>query len=738
MEKPTLLLITPPLTQLNTPYPATAYLKGYLEKVGYTVFQADLGIELVLKIFSKNGLSLIFEEINNEFDVFDLEIHHRKMIHLQNDYLHTIERTILFLQNQDPTLAHSICSLEFLPQGKRFESQLEKAEYAFGGLDIQDKARFIATLYLEDLGDLIRETIAPEFEFSRYAEKLGLSATSFDPLHEHLQQENGLLDHFLLELLDDHIEQSKPELIGFSVPFPGNLYGAFKCAQYVKANYPNIYITMGGGYPNTELRELKDPRVFEYVDFITLDDGEGPIVKLLEFVEGKRNHKGLQRTFCLLNDEVTFLDSSIDNFIPHSEIGTPNYKGLPIKKYLSVIDVLNPMHRLWSDGRWNKLTIAHGCYWKKCSFCDISLDYIGRYDVAPATLLVDRIEEIIEQTGETGFHFVDEAAPPLAMRDLAIELIKRNVKISWWANIRFEKTFTAELSILLAKSGCIAVSGGLEVASDRLLTLMEKGVTIDQVARVTHGFTQAGIMVHAYLMYGFPTQTAQETIDSLEIVRQLFEENIIQSAYWHQLSMTEHSPIGKNPEKYGVKKVGPEKGLFANNDLIHEDPTGCKHHLFSEGLKTSLYNYMHGMGLEYNPQEWFEFRTPPISISQTVIKQAIHLQKGNDLELKNHKIIWTGALPEFYIYETSKKGKKSQKACFTFFTKQETIEIITEVEFGEMLFDIFPRFLISTNETITIEQFKEIIENQQDSNLKKVIKSDFWRTLRKKGLLLIR
>lgn len=63
---------------------------------------------------------------------------------------------------------------------------------------------------------------------------------------------------------------------------------------------------------------------------------------------------------------------------------------------------------------------------------------------------------------------------------------------------------------------------------------MEKGVTIAQVARVTDGFTQAGIMVHAYLMYGFPTQTTQETIDSLEVVRQLFQAGIVQSGYWHR------------------------------------------------------------------------------------------------------------------------------------------------------------------------------------------------------------
>lgn len=55
-------------------------------------------------------------------------------------------------------------------------------------------------------------------------------------------------------------------------------------------------------------------------------------------------------------------------------------------------------------------------------------------------------------------------------------------------------------------------------------------------------------MVHAYLMYGFPTQTAQETIDSLEMVRQMFEQGIIQSGFWHQFAMTAHSPVGLDPK----------------------------------------------------------------------------------------------------------------------------------------------------------------------------------------------
>jgi hypothetical protein len=281
------------------------------------------------------------------------------------------------------------------------------------------------------------------------------------------------------------------------------------------------------------------------------------------------------------------------------------------------------MHRLWSDGRWNKLTVAHGCYWKKCSFCDVSLDYIGRYDAASAELLCDRIEAIVSETGQTGFHFVDEAAPPKSLKALAAEIERRQLAITWWGNIRFEKTFTPQLCQQLADSGCIAISGGLEVASDRLLALMKKGVSVDQVARVTKGFSDAGVLVHAYLMYGFPTQTVQDTVDALELVRQLFSHGCIQSGFWHRFTCTVHSPVGKNPAAFGVTLVPPAADAFAKNDIGFVDPTGTDHDALGPGLRKAIYNYMHGIGLEDDVRQWFDLPVPKAKVNKAFIARAL-------------------------------------------------------------------------------------------------------------------
>lgn len=697
-----ILYITPPFTQLNTPYPATAYLKGFTNTLGIESFQVDLGIEVILTLFSFEGLQKLFDVVApNELSENSLRI-----FALQDEYLKTITPVIQFLQHSDETLAYQICNENFLPQASRFE-QLDDLDWAFGTLGIRDKARHLATLYLEDLSDFIKENIDPHFGFSRYAEKLAMSATSFDGLDDELSSDYSFIDELLTSLLVEKIEEVEPTLVVITAPFPGNVYGALRCGQFIKENYSSIYVSFGGGYANTELRSLSDTRVFKYVDFITLDDGEAPIQHILKYLENPEFIQ-LKRTFMLMNGEVKYFNNSTEKDVAQRDVGTPDYSDLLTDKYLSVLEIANPMHRLWSDGRWNKLTLAHGCYWGKCSFCDISLDYIERYEPITPAILCDRIEAIIAQTGETGFHFVDEAAPPALMRDLAIEILKRGITITWWTNIRFEKSFTADICKLLAASGCIAVSGGLEVASDRLLEKMKKGVTVAQVANVCNHFTEAGIMVHAYLMYGFPTQTAQETIDSLEMVRQLFELGIVQSGFWHRFSMTAHSPVGLAPSDFGVIKSGPSMGTFANNDLFHEDPEGTDHSLFSEGLKKSLFNYMHGIGFDFKLNKWFQHKTPPTSIPPSYIENALNVSASKKTSAK---VLWTGAMP--LVYEDS-----NDELELVFHTKRNSFSFQLNEEVASTFMDVLEECSYDQFGTVKLNNLMELLEDEEIEVLK--------------------
>ena len=589
------LLVTPPLTQLNTPYPATCHLLGFLHSRNHNAEQMDLGIELIGRLFTGTMLKRIFEAASQHSR---LSKANRIILQQADFYIRTIDPVMRFLGGKDATLAQRFCELTFWPESKRLPSD-EDLEWGFGLIGNYDRATHLCTLFLKDLCDFINSTIDPHFELIRYAESLCLRLPEFRPLQNELQKPHTLIDTLMLDIFSQRMALCKPDLVGFSVPFPGNLYSALRCAQWIRQNFPQVKIVMGGGYVNTELRSLTDPALFDFIDYLVFDDGELPLLRIMDGGE-------LIRT--LYRDDagaIIRLNFDSKENIPFAESGTPSYEGLLQNNYINMIELTNPMHALWSNGKWNKMMLAHGCYWGKCAFCDGALDYVKRFDQAPVELIVDRMEAVIAQTGQTGFHFVDEAAPPALLRKLAEEIIRRKLTVSYWTNVRFEKSYTPELCYLLAQSGCIAISGGLEVASPRILKMINKGITVESASESMRNFTEAGIMTHAYLMYGFPTETARETIDSLEVVRNLFANGWIQSAFWHRYAMTIHSPSGICPESVGAKHVDQPLAPFANNEIPFTTSQEIDLDFYGKGLNLATYNYMQGAGYDIPVKKWF-------------------------------------------------------------------------------------------------------------------------------------
>ena len=612
-----LLLVTPPFTQLNTPYPATTQLMAFLRQQGYDAQQVDLGIELIDRIFTPEFILANLPKGAQE-PVARVE----KIVRGHSDvdrYAATIRPVLRFLRGKDSTLASRIVAGGFLPRGGRLgggggrraiEQNEEELDWAFGSAGVEDRARYLATLYLEDLADMLKRHVDPHFGMVRYAEHLCTYAADFDEIGETLAKQPTAIEKEMIALLDEHINQKRPDMVAFTVPFPGCLLGALRCGGYLKEHYPDVTVCIGGGFANTEWRQLSDARVFDYVDYITLDDGELPLLRLMMHKEGRIGDDELLRTYCRRDGKVVYVDCTSNGMAVQTEndqLPTPDFEGLPLELYISTADMTNPMHSLWSCGRWNKLMMAHGCYWAKCAFCDTTLDYIGRYDAPQAATVVDRMERIAEQTGCSGFHFVDEALPPRLLREVCEEIMRRGLVFSFWGNIRFEKTFTREYCKLLADAGCIAVSGGLEVASDRLLRVIGKGVSVEQTITATRNLSEAGIMVHTYLMYGFPTETLQETVEALENVRRMFGEGIVQSAFWHRYAMTVHSDSGHNPERFGARC--PMKGQynrFCNNEVAFDADFDYDLDAVGEVLRIATYNYMNGLGLDRPAAKWFK------------------------------------------------------------------------------------------------------------------------------------
>ncbi len=640
-----ILFVLPPLTQLNTPYPSITHLTGYLRSRGIEAEQMDLGIELINRLFTRAELGRVFDAVEDKVESRELKLNKTLRIIVSNRHFYerNVEAVMKFLSGRDLQLANRFSDLRFWEDMHRLPEE-EELEWAFGTSGKVDRAKYLCSLFLKNVVDVV-QLLDEHFQLIRYAERLCTYLTKFEPLERELEKmsltENisltesteltekaslrlalgngNMIEELMLELLEKKLQEVKPDWVGVSVPFPGNLLAGLKCAKYIKAKYEGVKIVMGGGYVNTELRQMTDTGIFRYVDYITFDDGELPLKRLIEGGE-------LLRTAYLKEGKVEFAQMDVQENEKFGDLPAPTTRGLDLGKYIDFVDTTNPMHRLWSDGRWNKMMLAHGCYWAKCAFCDTCLDYIGRFEACDVKIIVDRMEAMIAETGNTGFHFVDEAAPPALLRKLAEEILERKLVVTYWTNVRFDKTYTAELCYLLAKSGCIAVSGGLEVASPRVLKLINKGVTIESATECMRNLSENGIMVHTYLMYGFPTQTEKELYDSLGRVRDLFAEGLIHSAFWHRYAMTCHSPSGRNPESVGARHIllhtedlsltefteftekamaSPALNPFANNEIPFEVDNEPDWSRFTEGLNVATYNYMRQTGFDVPLKKWF-------------------------------------------------------------------------------------------------------------------------------------
>lgn len=692
-------IIQPPLVQLNTPYPSGAYLKSFFQMLRdgkitglpsvpqiKDVRWFDLSTALFHKIFSRQGLSKLFSlsetkalqiaASSDEETAFQL----RRYISTQDKWICWIDRIVEILcgGNSAREFCHEFVRSPHSPRGNRMENFF--GELAEQGRDVTtDDAKILASLALADLADYITAVFDNDFRLISYAEHLGTSTASFDDVIKGLK--SPVLNEFYKEVLADVLATSDTqELVLISVPFPGCFEAAVYTAREIRKLYGDkALIATGGGYINTELRNISEKKFFEYFDLISYDMGYGSYIQLLEKLGNNCNFnsvfdgnpiykmKYLYKGAVTGNAETTEKGSpDFETFSKYSEAETmacrvliPDFSEIDFSKYPRLADDTNPMHSIWNDGAWLKAYMAHGCYWHRCAFCDTQLEYVNRFCKVGAEQLCDGLTEQAEKTGVWGIHFVDEACPPASM----IEFGRRNLqnenskgkKLTWWGNIRFEKTFTRDMADFLSYSGLTAVSGGIEIATGDGLSAVNKGTTIENIVAATCAFKEAGILVHSYMIFGFYQQSEQDLINSMETLRQLFAAGLLDSAFWHKFTLTLHSTVykewqeGKHPDLKIITGNDESKNRFAENDLHFAGEN--KSTKYSEGLNTALDAWMHGQNLDKNVQRWFSFNMPRPTLPKDYIDKLIEkYEMQRDSAYKKtvtdkDRLFWLGGKP---------------------------------------------------------------------------------------------
>ena len=657
------LIIQPPLVQLNTPYPGGAYLKSFFSELQAQNPQWNLGeirwIDgcnlLFHTVFSKEGLRHIFsvtekralqqaeqwEKSGGHNEAFNV----RRYLSQQDSWIHWIDSIVAILQGCQRELCHEFVVSPAVPRGQRMENFLAGLD----ALPSVDDAVILASLALADLADFIGAFFDPSFELVRYGESLATSHKGFQAVEEGLaapvlQDFYGPIVNRLLQKYG-RLEENQRLLLCVSCPFPGTLAAAlFTCKKFKEALGNKVFVALGGGYVNTELRQVREPALAGYLDALSYDRGYGSYWDFFRHLM-ELDGAGGEGTFPteIKNHSVYKMkffggDVAVDQgTVPKPDVMAvedgftvslaPDYSDIDFSKYPRLADSTNPMHRLWSDGAWLKAYLAHGCYWHQCAFCDTSLDYVCSYKKVAIKELYKKLAAQTHDSGVCGVHLVDEAAPPAALRDFALENLKAYKPLVFWGNIRYEKVFTRDLADVLSHGGLRAVSGGIEIACGTGLDAVKKGTDLQSIVSACAAFKEAGILTHAYMIYGYWQETPQMLIDSMETLRQLFASGLLDSAFWHKFVLTRHSRAfqewksGLYPE---LKPLGLDEGeesIFASNDLrfVGEEKSAK----YGNPLNQALAAWMHGEDLEIPVGKWFPFAMPRPSVAPDLVERAI-------------------------------------------------------------------------------------------------------------------
>lgn len=715
------LIIQPPLVQLNTPYPSGAYLLDFFnslyeeKNVKGRVEWFDLSNSFFHKIFCKHGIAHIFNstfekalKLSSQYESQgddNTAFHLRRFISQKEFWINWIDEIIAIVCSSNSKIsgrefAHEFIRSAHVPRGMRVENFLSNLNR-----DVStDDAQILSSLALADLADYITLVYDQNFALIRYAEHLATSTAEFSETIEGLKAPS--LNDFYKPLLLEKIASYKnePTLYCISVPFPGCFESALFSADLIRKECgDNAIIIFGGGYVNTELREISEKGIFDYCHILSYDKGYGSYIRLFdEFInaacgiEDEKQCFNLKEAFENIFDSRKFYNFSyLKNgsvIIPlekeneeykvlykkeHEYIRkiTPDYSHIDFTKYPRLADDTNPMHRIWNDGAWLKAYIAHGCYWHRCAFCDTTLDYVKDYCLTDINSLYDSLCVQAEKTGVHGIHFVDEACPPVALQNFALKnmAVKSSNKIplTYWGNIRFEKSFDRDLADLLSAGGLTAVSAGIEIATGNGLSAVNKGTDMENIVNACCAFKEAGILIHSYMIFGFWSQGVQDLIDSMETLRQLFGAGLLDSAFWHKFTLTLHSTVyeeykkGKYPE---LKILPQKKTQFAKNDLHFEGEE--KSEKFSAPLNAALELWMHGEKLSKPVESYFPFKMPKPSIAKDYIASLIAKYEENR-DRKFHKIpeqgskekfVWLGGVP--LLLDSSDKSK--MQICWSY------------------------------------------------------------------------
>jgi len=504
-----IILIFPPQFEPFQPYLSLPVLTAILKSRGYSVDVYDFNIDYFNWVFSPNYIEQSlrnFDKKENGRDKFIIERGKYALLHLSEAI------------------------------------QVLKTQKAFVNLPKYKWAMNVLRTALE----VVSERFKPS-KIDFYEARCG--STNFNSFRIYNAINNShlnLFEEFIEDFVIPIFQKNAPDFIGFSLVIHDQLAFTLTLCREIRRHFPKIHLCAGGPLVSRLGQEMAVSRhISQFFDSFVIGNGEETICELVDALETGTDPTKIHGVL------VPGRQDKFKSRLSENSLSTilPDFSCLPLEKYFSPYLVLPYL-------------TSHGCYWRKCTFCCHRYPY-GKYREKPIEIVVNQLAKLSEDYKTKYFSFSDEGIPPKRMRDLALEIINRNLNIKWFTFARMEKAFKEpDFCNLIYHAGCRTLMFGLESAIQRVLDLMEKGTEVANVPKILSACKKASISVRLDAMIGFPTESEEESDYTLKFIRR--HRDLIDTPFsiipLSIFELQRDSPIMKNPGKYGVYPKEPLRG----------------------------------------------------------------------------------------------------------------------------------------------------------------------------------
>jgi anaerobic magnesium-protoporphyrin IX monomethyl ester cyclase len=520
-RKMKVMLVFPPDWYPSEPYLSLPTLTSVLRAAGHEVIQKDINLEMYDWYFSEDFLKRVLRRVPQQLDRLRKLSKKRELAEWERDVQLALcdltREYIAELIKKAEIAKHIVRSQEFY--------DADKLEWAINVF--REVTGAISLVYAP------ARICMPPME-TDLSYKVFVSSELLDAVQD--TQVNVYRDVFE-HLLKPAIEAERPDVIGISIVLQQQLFSTMTFCALIKQHFPTIHVTIGGNTV-TRLRDVlpDKPELFALFDSAVIYEGETAFLQLVEAVGAGRELTNVPNV--IYRDASGIHTSPLSFAEDMASLPPPDFDGLPLEKYFLPERILPYL-------------ATRGCYWGRCEFCDHGEGYTAGYRTKKIDEIMEEIRSLKEKYQTRHFHFTDESYPPALFRKLTRKLVESNMDIAWTTHMRFEKSLLDDAVWKDAvDSGCRYLHFGYESGNERVLKLMDKATTTEVIHKSLELSAGVGIWNHVMGFFGFPGERREDALDSIRFLEE--NKDLVHSIGFGTFDLSKHTPVAKNPEKFGV------------------------------------------------------------------------------------------------------------------------------------------------------------------------------------------